>query len=103
MKQKMLIIGITMAAAGSEKSFLSFARHAIDYDQYEVDLLLAKKTGDFLSQIPKNIRVLEMGKEGEIFLINRDNAARIIARRYLLKNPLRAFSLIPHIIKRKTP
>ena len=102
MKQKMLIIGITMAAAGSEKSFLSFARHAIDYDQYEVDLLLAKKTGDFLSQIPKNIRVLEMGKEGEIFLINRDNAARIIARRYLLKNPLRAFSLIPHIIKRKT-
>lgn len=102
MKQKMLIIGITMAAAGSEKSFLSFARHAIDYDQYEVDLLLAKKTGDFLSQIPKNIRVLEMGKEGEIFLINRDNAARIIARRYLLKNPLRAFSLLPHIIKRKT-
>ena len=102
MKQKMLIIGITMAAAGSEKSFLSFARHAIDYDQYEVDLLLAKKTGDFLSQIPKNIRVLEMGKEGEIFLINRDNAARIIARRYLLKNPLRAFSLLPHIIKRRT-
>lgn len=102
MKQKMLIIGITMAAAGSEKSFLSFARHAIDYDQYEVDLLLAKKTGDFLSQMPKNIRVLEMGKEGEIFLINRDNAARIIARRYLLKNPLRAFSLLPHIIKRKT-
>ena len=102
MKQKMLIIGITMAAAGSEKSFLSFARHAIDYDQYEVDLLLAKKTGDFLSQIPKNIRVLEMGKEGEIFLINRDDAARIIARRYLLKNPLRAFSLLPHIIKRKT-
>lgn len=102
MKQKMLIIGITMAAAGSEKSFLSFARHAIDYDQYEVDLLLAKKTGDFLSQIPKNIRVLEMSKEGEIFLINRDNAARIIARRYLLKNPLRAFSLLPHIIKRKT-
>ena len=102
MKQKMLIIGITMAAAGSEKSFLSFARHAIDYDQYEVDLLLAKKTGDFLSQIPKNIRVLEMGKEGEIFLITRDNAARIIAQRYLLKNPLRAFSLLPHIIKRKT-
>jgi glycosyltransferase involved in cell wall biosynthesis len=102
MKKKMLIIGITMAAAGSEKSFLSFARHAIDYNQYEVDLLLAKKTGDFLSQIPKNIRVLEMGKEGEIFLINRDNAANIILRRYLLKNPLRAFSLLPYIIKRKT-
>lgn len=98
----MLIIGITMAAAGSEKSFLSFARHAIDYDQYEVDLLLAKRTGEFLLEIPKEIRVLEMGESGEIFLINRDNAAGIIARRYLMKNPLRAFSLLPHIIKRKT-
>ena len=79
MKKKMLIIGITMAAAGSEKSFLSFARHAIDYHQYDVDLLLAKKTGDFLSQVPKEIRVLEMGKDGEIFLIHRDNAMGIIA------------------------
>jgi glycosyltransferase involved in cell wall biosynthesis len=90
-----------MAAAGSEKSFLSFARHAIDYDKYDVDLLLAKKTGDFLSQIPKEIRVLEMGDDGEIFLINRDNASEIIARRYLFKNPLRAFLLLPYIIKRK--
>lgn len=102
MKKKMLIIGITMAAAGSEKSFLSFARHAIDYHQYDVDLLLAKKTGDFLSQVPKEIRVLEMGKDGEIFLIHRDNAMGIIARRYLMKNPLRAFRLLPHMIRRKT-
>ena len=101
MKKKILVIGITMAVAGSEKSFLSFARHAIDYDKYEVDLLLAKKTGDFLSQIPREIRVLEMGDMGEIFLINRDNASEIIVRRFLLKNPLRAFSLLPHIIKRK--
>ena len=102
MKKKILVIGITMAAAGSEKSFLSFARHAIDYDQYDVDLLLAKKTGDFLSQLPKEIRVLEMDAMGEIFLINRDNAFKIIARRYLMKNPLRAFRLLPYIINRKT-
>lgn len=102
MKKKILVIGITMAAAGSEKSFLSFARHAIDYDQYDVDLLLAKKTGDFLSQLPKEIRVLEMDAMGEIFLINRDNAFKIIARRYLIKNPLRAFRLLPYIINRKT-
>ena len=101
MKKKILVIGITMAAAGSEKSFLSFARHAIDYDQYDVDLLLAKKTGDFLSQLPKEIRVLEMDAMGEIFLINRDNAFKIIAHRYLMKNPLRAFCLLPHIINRK--
>lgn len=101
MKKKILVIGITMAAAGSEKSFLSFARHAIDYERYDVDLLLAKKTGEFLSQLPREIRILEMGDAGEIFLINRDNAVRIIARRYLMKNPLRAFCLLPHIINRK--
>ena len=102
MKKRILVIGITMAAAGSEKSFLSFARHAIDYDRYDVDLLLAKKSGDFLSMLPKQIRVLEMGEDGEIFLIDRNNAARIIMRRYLNKNPFRAFCLLPHIIKRKT-
>ncbi len=102
MKKKILFIGITMSAAGSEKSFLSFARHAIDYNKYEVDLLLAKKTGDFLSALPKEINVLEMGEAGEIFLINHENASKIIAKRYLLKNPLRAFYLMPHIIKRMT-
>ncbi len=106
MKKKILVIGITMAAAGSEKSFLSFARHAIDYNKYEVDLLLAKKTGDFLSALPKEIHVLEMGKEGEIFLIDHGNASKIIAKRYLLQNPLRVCHLIPHVIRRitaKTP
>ncbi len=101
MKKKVLVIGITMAAAGSEKSFLSFARHAIDYDQYEVDLLLAKKTGEFLSQLPREIRVLEMDESGEFFLIHRGNAKQIIMKRYLLKNPLRAFSLLPELLKRK--
>jgi glycosyltransferase involved in cell wall biosynthesis len=102
MKKRILVIGITMAAAGSEKSFLSFARHAIDYDKYEVDLLLAKKTGEFLPMLPREIRVLEMGPSGEIFLIDRNNASRIIAKRYLSKNPLRAFCLLKHVVRRKT-
>ena len=96
MKKKMLIIGITMAAAGSEKSFLSFAKTAIDYDKYDVDLLLAKKTGDFLSLVPKQIRVLEIGDGGELFLLDKHNAARILVKEYLLKNPFRAFSFLPY-------
>ncbi len=99
MKKKILVIGITMAAAGSEKSFLSFASHAIDYHKYEVDLLLAKKEGEFLDKIPKEIRILEMEKMGEIFLLDRKNAVSII-KKYLLRNPFRIFSLLPHIVKR---
>ena len=78
MKKRMLIIGITMAAAGSEKPFLSFAAHAIDYSRYDVDLLLAKREGDFLERIPKEIRVLDMGEMGDIFLLDRKNAYSLI-------------------------
>ncbi|MBQ3490035.1 MAG: glycosyltransferase [Clostridia bacterium] len=100
MKKKVLVIGITMAAAGSEKAFLSFASHAIDYEKYEVDLLLAKKQGDFLDKIPKEIRVLEMGEMGEIFLLDRKNAYRMIGKHFLVKNPFRIFLLFPYIWKR---
>jgi len=99
MKKKVLVIGITMAAAGSEKSFLSFAAHGIDYSRYDVDLLLAKREGDFLDQIPPQIRILEMGELGELFLLNRRNAARMILKYGFLKRPLRSFALIPHIIR----
>ena len=100
MKKKILVIGITMAAAGSEKSFLSFA-DAIDYEKYDVDLLLARKAGDFLSLVPKEIRILEMGKMGELFLIDRRNAKRIIGKRYLAKNPFRIFGLAPYLFQMK--
>lgn len=100
MKKKVLIIGITMAAAGSEKSFLSFASHAIDYNKYEVDLLLAKKEGDFLERIPKEIRILEMGEMGEIFLLDRKNALELLWHYFISKNPLRIISLFPDMFKR---
>ena len=100
MKKKVLVIGITMAAAGSEKSFLSFASHAIDYEKYEVDLLLAKKQGDFLDKIPKEIHVLEMQDMGEIFLLDKKNALGMIGKAFLAKNPFRIFSLLPYIYAR---
>ena len=100
MKKKVLVIGITMAAAGSEKAFLSFASHAIDYNNYDVDLLLAKKEGDFLERIPREIHVLEMGEMGNIFLLDRKNAFQMIGKYFLSKNPLRMISLFPYILKR---
>ena len=100
MKKRVLIIGITMAAAGSEKSFLSFASHAIDYEKYDVDLLLAKREGDFLDRIPKEIRVLEMGEMGELFLLDRKNAFSLIAKYGFFQNPVQMFSFLPYIIGR---
>ena len=100
MKKRVLIIGITMAAAGSEKSFLSFASHAIDFSMYDVDLLLAKREGDFLDRIPSEIRVLEMGEMGELFLLDRKNASSLILKYGIFQNPIRALSYLPYIIRR---
>lgn len=98
MKKRILVIGITMAAAGSEKSFLSFA-NSIDYEKYDVDLLLARKTGDFLPLVPEKIRILEMETLGSLFEIDRKNARHIIMKQYILKNPLRILGLLPHQFK----
>ena len=100
MKKRVLVIGITMAVAGSEKSFLSFASHAIDFSRYDVDLLLAKCEGDFLDRIPSEIRVLEMGEMGELFLLDRKNASSMILKYGFFQNPIRALSFLPYILGR---
>ena len=76
-QQKLLIIGITMQPAGTEKSFLSFAS-CLDYDKYDVTLLLAKKEGLFLPMIPDTIRVIEMEDYAEMFTLHGGNAMRVI-------------------------
>ncbi|MBQ9511209.1 MAG: glycosyltransferase [Clostridia bacterium] len=91
MKRKLLIVGITMNAAGSERSFLEFAEN-IDYSEWDVTLLLAKAAGEFMHLVPKQINVKEMDG-GEIFLIDRSNAKKIIFNNYIKKNPLRVFPL----------
>ncbi len=100
MKKKILIIGIMMNAAGTEKSFLSFAEK-IDYEKYEVELLLAKREGAFLHLVPPQIKVTEMGEYGEIFTINKNNAFSVIKKLYLRKNPFFALKLLPNIINMK--
>lgn len=96
----MLIVGIHMNSAGTEKSFLSFSKH-IDYEKYDVELLLASKTGDFLKFVPPQIKITDMGKWGWIFDITKDNAVSLITKNVIRKNPFFAFSLLPYAIKMK--
>lgn len=98
MKKKMLIIGITMNSAGTERSFLSFAQK-LDYEQYDVELLLAAKEGDFLCMVPPEIKITDMGKMGEVFKITGKNCCEVITRLFLKKDPFFAFKLLPDILK----
>ena len=98
MKKKILVIGIIMEAAGTERSFLSFAQR-LDYEKYDVELLLASREGAFLDLVPPQIKIKDMGELGEIFKITRGNSFSVISRLFLKRNPFFAFSILPDMIK----
>ena len=58
MKKKILFIMSTMENGGAERSLVNLLNE-IPYDKYNVDLLIFKKTGIFLKQIPKQVNILK--------------------------------------------
>ena len=99
-KKKLLIIGIVMNCAGTEKSFLSFA-DCLDYEKYDVTLLLAKKEGLFLPLLPKEIKVMEMDKYADMFTLTGASAAGVIRRDFCKKNPFVYFEILPYFLRMK--
>lgn len=97
-KIRLLIIGITMQPAGTEKSFLSFAS-CLDYEKYDVTLLLAKKEGMFLPMILKEIRVIEMAEYADLFTLHGGNAMRVIWDAMVRRNPRVLFDILPFVWK----
>lgn len=57
-KVKLLVTAIALYNGGAEKSLVNFL-NLIDYSKYEVDLLLFRKEGLFLNQVPQNVNILE--------------------------------------------
>ena len=57
MKKKLLFINGHLNTGGVEKSLLDILRH-LDYDRYDVDLLLLEEMGDYAPQLPRQIRIL---------------------------------------------
>ena len=58
MKKRILITNGHLHIGGVEKSLVNFL-HAIDYSKYEVDLLLFEGSGELLSEIPKEVSVIQ--------------------------------------------
>ena len=54
MKKKLLFINGHLNTGGVEKSLLDILTH-LDYDKYEVDLLLTEKLGDYADQLPPQV------------------------------------------------
>ncbi|KHE69235.1 glycosyltransferase [Halobacillus sp. BBL2006] len=58
MKKKILFVMHSLHCGGAEKSLISLLE-SINYTHYEVDLLLFKKEGIFLSKVPEEVNLLD--------------------------------------------
>lgn len=97
-KIKLLFLGITMNCAGTEKAFLGLANN-LDYDRFDVTLLLAKAGGPLFDQIPSRIKVIEMPEYGEMFTLTGATAKKAIWNCYVKRNPLVLAGIFPYAVK----
>lgn len=96
-KKKLLFIGINMNCGGTEKSFLSFV-NCVDFEKYDVDLVLARADGLFMKLIPEQVKVHVMDKYGEMFFLSSKNAVSLLWNTFIKKNPLTAFEILPYFV-----
>ena len=58
MKKKILFVNISLVNGGAEKSLVNLLNEMPE-DQYEIDLLLFRKEGMFLPQVPHYVNIIE--------------------------------------------
>ena len=58
-RKKLLITAMSMNIGGAEKSLVNLL-NLLDYDTYDVDLLLFQRKGDFLPQVPAKVNVISV-------------------------------------------
>ena len=56
-KKKILFVNGHLNVGGIEKSLTDILRH-IDYNKYDVDLLLLEETGDYIDELPESVNIL---------------------------------------------
>ena len=59
LKKKVLIVSYSMGIGGVEKALMGLLHH-FDYSRYDVELRLVRNFGEFLQDIPKEVKVSEL-------------------------------------------
>ena len=62
MKKKLLFVMSSLRQGGAERSLVNLLQE-LDYDKYEVDLLLFQREGAFLSLVPEKVNLIDGGEE----------------------------------------
>ena len=86
-KKKLLFTAYSLEIGGIETALVNLLNR-LDYDKYEVTLILEKKEGIFLDKIPKNVDVLEYRISNNKFTLFRKikNRLKLISWKNKLKN-----------------
>ena len=72
---------------------------ALDFTRFDVTLLLAKREGLLLDQLPPEVKVTVMEKYGDMFLLSGKNAVRTLTSCFVKENPLTLFEIFPCFLK----
>lgn len=58
-KKRLLIATVSLGIGGAEKSLVNLL-NLLDYGQYDVDLLMFKRWGELMVQIPQNVNIISV-------------------------------------------
>lgn len=85
--KKILFTANTMCFGGIERALINLLKN-IDYSKYEVSLILQKKEGDFLSEIPSQVNVSEyrISESKNVLFRKIYNRLKLIFTKLKLKN-----------------
>lgn len=86
-KKKLLFTAYNLGIGGIETALVNLLKR-LDYNKYDVTLILEKKEGIFLDQIPTNVEVLEYKISDDKFVLSRKikNRLKLIKWKRRLKN-----------------
>lgn len=79
MKRNLLIVIPSLSAGGGEKSLINLLSQ-VDYNSYNVDLLLFHRKGLFLNLLPKQVNILELPGDYNTFKYSLGNAISMLIK-----------------------
>ena len=80
MKKKLLFVMSSMDSGGGERSLLTLLT-LLDYDRYDVDLLLFNCSGLFLDKLPKQVNLLSHSRDYADFTLPFAASVKALAKR----------------------
>lgn len=90
MKKRILFIEEGLGIGGAEKSLITILQK-FDYEKYEVDLFLFDHTGNFIPLLPKEVNLLAIDKDFNIFNSNRKASVLKFIKKGKFKKALNSF------------